>query len=215
MDVTGERCGYISFQKAAINAIKYYYVQVLHRTVSKDAAIWPRVEHKLPVVFSMEEVILLLKNVENLKHRCILYIIYSGGLRRQEVVRLMVSDIDFDRKQIRVRQAKGKKDRYTILSDKAATLLQQYLKQYQPSKWLFPGQNGGKYSTNSIQQFFHKALKRTKITKQVTLHSLRHSFATHLLEQGVNLRYIQELLGQSGTLETVCNIGLITLKEWV
>ncbi len=186
-----------SFQKAAINAIKYYYEKVLHRKINKNAATWPKIEHKLPVIFSMEEVTLLLKNVDNLKHRCILYIIYSGGLRRQEVVKLKVADLDFDRKQIRVQQAKGKKDRYTILSDKTATLLKQYLEQYQPSNWLFPGQNGGRYSTNSIQQFFHKVINKLDIKKEVTLHSLRHSFATHLLEMGVNLRYIQELLGHS------------------
>lgn len=184
-----------SFQKAAINAIKYYYEKVLHRTVNKDSATWPKIEHKLPVVFSMEEVTLLLKNVENIKHRSILYIIYSGGLRRNEVVKLKVSDIDFDRKQIRVRQAKGKKDRYTILSDKAAELLKQYLDTYQPSDLLFPGQNGGKYSTNSIQKFFKKTLEKSNIKKEATLHSLRHSFGTHLLEQGVSLRHIQVLLG--------------------
>ena len=185
------------YQKAAISAIKYYYEQVLHRTISKDSTTWPKIEHRLPVVFSTEEVALLLKTVVNLKHKCMLFIVYSGGLRRSEVVNLKVSDIDFDRKQIRIRQGKGSKDRYTILSDKAAEVVKQYLKAYNPSTWLFQGQNGGKYTTNSIQKLFKRALEKAAINKEATLHSLRHSFATHLLEQGVNLRYIQVLLGHS------------------
>ncbi|MBN1294036.1 MAG: tyrosine-type recombinase/integrase [Candidatus Latescibacteria bacterium] len=186
-----------SYQKAAISAIKYYYEQVLHRTINKDSTTWPKIEHRLPVVFSTEEVALLLKTIVNLKHKCMLYIVYSGGLRRSEVVKLKVPDIDFDRKQIRIRQGKGSKDRYTLLSDKAAEVVKQYLKTYNPSSWLFQGQKGGKYTTNSIQKVFKKALEKAGINKEATLHSLRHSFATHLLEQGVNLRYIQVLLGHS------------------
>lgn len=186
-----------AYQKAAISAIKYYYEQVLHRTINKNVTTWPKIEHRLPVVFSTEEVALLLKTVKNLKHKCILYITYSGGLRKSEVVNLKVSDIDFDRKQIRVRQGKGSKDRYTILSDKAAEVTRQYLNTYQPTIWLFQGQNGGKYNSNSVHLVFRKVLRESGINKEATLHSLRHSFATHLLEQGVSLRYIQVLLGHS------------------
>jgi integrase/recombinase XerD len=110
-----------------------------------------------------------------------LYIVYSGGLRRSEVVKLKVSDIDFDRKQIRIRQGKGNKDRYTLISDKAAEVVKQYLKTYNPSTWLFQGQKGGKYTTNSIQKFFKKALEKAAINKEATLHSLRHSFVTSVL----------------------------------
>jgi site-specific recombinase XerD len=170
-----------AYQKAAISAIKYYYEQVLHRTINKDVTTWPKIEHRLPVVFSTEEVALLLKTVVNLKHKCMLYIVYSGGLRRSEVVKLKVSDIDFDRKQIRIRQGKGNKDRYTLISDKAAEVVKQYLKTYNPSTWLFQGQKGGKYTTNSIQKFFKKALEKAAINKEATLHSLRHSFVTSVL----------------------------------
>ena len=142
-----------------------------------------------PISARTEEVALLLKIVKNLKHKCILYITYSGGLRKSEVVNLKVSDIDFDRKQIRVRQGKGTKDRYTILSDKAAEVTRQYLNTYQPTIWLFQGQNGGRYNSNSVHLVFRKVLRESGIKKDAALHSLRHSFATHLLEQGVSLRF--------------------------
>ena len=136
-------------------------------------------------------------------------------MRRGEVVRLRVSDLDFDRMQIRIRQGKGKKDRYTLLSEKAAVHLKEYLETYQPGTWLFGGQKGGRYTTNSVQKVFQKALKKAAIKKEATPHSLRHSFATHLLEQGVSLRYIQVLLGHSSpkTTQIYTHVTRMSLKN--
>ena len=128
--------------------------------------------------------------------------IYSGGLRRSELINLKVSDIDSQRMVIKVCHAKGKKDRYTSLSETLVKELREYYIRYRPEKWLFEGLRGGPYSATSIEKIFHTAVKRAKIHKYVTPHSLRHSFATHLLEQGTNLRYIQELLGHTSTKTT-------------
>ena len=151
----------------------------------------------LPKVLSEEEVTRLLRSTDNLKHRCILMVIYSAGLRSGEAVRLRVHDIDSDRMLIRIEGAKGKKDRYSLLSQKTLDKLREYVDQYRPKAFLFPGAKGGPYSATSARAIFNKAKKRAGITKPATLHTLRHSFATHLLEHGVNLRYIQQLLGHA------------------
>lgn len=184
-----------SQQNQRINAIKFYYEKVLGRTKEFFHVERPRKERKLPTVLSKEEVHLLLNQTNNLKHRCILTTIYSAGLRRSELIQLKSEDIDSKRKLIKIRGAKGKKDRYTILSNTLIELLREYYRAYSPKEWLFEGQNGGKYSATSIEKIFKAAVKRAGIKKYVTPHSLRHSFATHLLEQGTNLRYIQEILG--------------------
>ena len=116
-------------------------------------------------------------------------------MRLGEVTNLKVTDIDPGRMMIKIRQGKGKKDRYTILSDKALELLRQYFHEYTSADWLFQGKDGGRYSDRSVQEIFHKAVRKAGIRKPVTVHTLRHSFATHLLEQGKDIRYIQELLG--------------------
>jgi len=121
--------------------------------------------------------------------------IYSGGLRISELINLKVKDIDSQRMLIRVEQAKGKKDRYTLLSRKTLETLRQYFIEYKPKEWLFEGETGGQYSTSSIDKILKRGLKATGIKKRITVHSLRHSFATHLLEAGTDLRYIQNLLG--------------------
>ncbi len=126
-------------------------------------------------------------------------LIYSGGLRIGESIRLRKEDIHFGRKSIFIKGGKGKKDRYTILSDKMIVLLQNYLVAYKPAYWLFEGQNGGQYSTRSIQQVFRRAVAKSGVNPYSTVHTLRHSFATHLLERGTDLRYIQELLGHSSS----------------
>lgn len=128
--------------------------------------------------------------------------IYSAGLRIGEALNLRISDIDSKRMQIRIEQGKGKKDRYTLLSVKTLEVLKKYFVEYKPKIWLFEGQKGGQYSEKSIQLIFHKAKEAAKINKKVTVHTLRHSFGTHLLENGTDLRYIQSLLGHSSSKTT-------------
>ncbi len=191
-----------SHQNQSINAIKFYYEKVLGKPVKKYYIQRPKREKKLPVVCSVEEVAAILKGTSNLKHKCILYLIYSAGLRLSEVVHLRPTDIDSDRMTIHIRYAKGKKDRISILSEKALILLREYYKEYHPKTWLFEGQFGSQYSSSSVQKIFKAALGTTKIHKKVTVHTLRHSFATHLLESGVDLRYIQNFLGHESTRTT-------------
>ncbi len=191
-----------SHQNQSINAIKFYYEKVLGQPVKKYYIQRPRSEKKLPVVCSVEEVAAILKGTTNLKHKCILYLIYSAGLRLSEVIHLRPTDIDSDRMTIHIRHAKGKKDRISLLSDKTLTLLRQYYKEYRPKTWLFEGQFDNQYSPRSVQNILQTALRTTKIRKKVTVHTLRHSFATHLLEGGVDLRYIQNFLGHESTRTT-------------
>ena len=184
-----------SQQNQRINAIKFYYEKVLGREKQYYKVERPRKERKLPTVLSKQEVNLLLNFSVNIKHKCILTTIYSAGLRRSELINLKVEDIDSKRGLIKIRGAKGKKDRHTLLSEKLISLLREYYRIYQPVEWLFEGQKGGKYSPTSVAKILKKAVKKSGIRKHVTPHCLRHSFATHLLEQGTNLRYIQEILG--------------------
>jgi len=192
----------VSQQNQRINAIKFYYEKVLNRKKEYYRISRPRKESKLPTVLTKEEVNRLIQLTKNLKHRCILMTIYSGGLRRSELINLKVRDIDSQRMLIKICAAKGKKDRYTLLSERLLSELREYYKVYLPRQWLFEGQEGGPYSATSIERIFRDAVGRAGIKKYVTPHSLRHSFATHLLEQGTNLRYIQELLGHSSTKTT-------------
>lgn len=191
-----------SQQNQRINAIKFYYEKVLGRDREYFHLSRPRKESKLPTILTMEEVDRIFRLAKNLKHKCILMTIYSGGLRRSELINLKVADIDSQRMLIKICDAKGKKDRYTLLSELLIVELREYYRKYRPRIWLFEGQDGGKYSATSIQKIFREAIVRAKIRKHVTPHSLRHSFATHLLEQGTNLRYIQEVLGHASTKTT-------------
>lgn len=186
-----------SYANQAVSALKFLYNVVLNRTLEVDLPR-PKKEKTLPDVLSQEEVIKILKMIENDKHRAILCLVYSSGLRVSEVVRLKTEDIDSSRMMIHIRQAKGKKDRYVILSEVALQELRKYIKKYPTNDWLFPGGNEGKHLTErSVQKVFENAKNKAKIKKKVSVHSLRHSFATHLLEGGIDLRYIQELLGHN------------------
>jgi site-specific recombinase XerD len=161
------------------------------------------VAHKLPVVLSSEEIKALFEGVRNIKHRLLLMVTYSAGLRVGEVVRLKPEDIDGHRKLMHIHCGKGQKDRYTLLSDVVLDGLREYWKAYKPRTWLFEGSTEGKpYSIRSAEKVFDLAKKKAGIKKDVTIHSLRHSFATHLLEQGIDIRYIQELLGHSSVRTT-------------
>ncbi len=191
-----------SYHNQAINAIKFYYERVLNGERKIYLHDRPKKEQKLPVVLNQEEVKALLKCIDNIKHKAIVMLAYSSGLRLGELVALKIKDIDSVQMQIRVEQGKGKKDRVTILSERVLDTLRNYFKQYKPKEWLFEGADGGQYSARSVQQIVKDAAKKSGIKKKISVHTLRHSFATHLLEAGTNLRYIQSLLGHESSKTT-------------
>jgi site-specific recombinase XerD len=172
----------VSYQNMAINAVKFYFKNVLGKELETTHVQRPRKEKKLPEVFSEEEVALLLKQPENLKHKTILYTIYSAGLRRSEVLNLKIHDIDSQRNCIVIREGKGKKDRITLLSMKNLLLLREYYKVYRPKIYLFEGITGGKYSVTSLRKFFYRALKESGIKKKASLHTLRHYVESEIME---------------------------------
>ena len=183
----------------AVNALKFYYGEVLKRRFAYGIKR-PKKDKKLPVVLSQEDVSRILSSVTNIKHKLILMLMYSAGLRVSEVVKLKPEDIDTERRLIHIRGAKGRKDRYTMLSEVALDMLNEYIQKYKPQTWLFPGAKPGAHvTTRTVQAIFEKACEKAKIGKEVSVHSLRHSFATHLLESCVDLRYIQELLGHKSS----------------
>ena len=185
-----------------INALKFYYGEILGKKFIYEVKR-PKKDKKLPVVLSRKEVKKILEATTNIKHKAILILIYSGGLRVGEVVRLKPEDIDANRKLIHIRASKGRKDRYTLLSDVAIQVLREYWKKEKPKEWLFPSWNKEKHiTTRTVQKIFQNACRKAGIKKNVSVHSLRHSFATHLLESGIDLRYIQELLGHKSTKTT-------------
>ncbi|MEM9721880.1 MAG: site-specific integrase [Bacteroidota bacterium] len=187
-----------STQNQAVNSVKFYYEKVLgqERTFYE---LRPKKSFKLPEVFSENEVIAILKSIPNLKHKTILMLIYSAGLRIGESVNMRKVDIDLERKTVFVKAGKGKKDRYSIVSDKLVETLKGYLTEYRPQYWLFEGPDGGPYSTSSIRKIFRRAVAKAGANPYTTVHTLRHSFATHLLERGMDLRYIQVLLGHNSS----------------
>ena len=191
-----------SMQNQAINAIKFYFEQVLGRPRTFYNAERPKRTRRLPVILSKKEVISIIKGVKNIKHKSILMVIYSSGLRVSEALNLELKDINSHRMLIHVKGAKGKKDRMVILSQITLRLLRKYYISYRPGKWLFEGYNGSKYSSRSCQEIFKRAILKAGIKKNVTLHTLRHSFATHLLEAGTDLRHIQVLLGHNSSKTT-------------
>lgn len=199
-----------------INAIRFYYVEYLKKPLIVGDIPRPRNVKKLPSVLDKTEVKRIFDAVSNLKHKALLMVTYSGGLRVGEVVRLQLEDIDSTRMTIHVHKAKGRKDRYTILGKKTLTVLRAYYKSYHPSRWLFEGQQSGHHITErSAQQVFKDAAARANIHKNVSIHSLRHSFTTHLLESGVDIRYIQELLGHRSmkTTEIYTHVSRRKLSE--
>ncbi len=186
-----------SYQKVLVSAIKLFYNELLRKNYKLNYLFPDRTEKKLPVILDKSEVKWILDSIHNLKHKAIISLIYGAGLRISEAVEMKINDIDSKRMLIRIRQSKGKKDRYVMLPENLLLLLRQYYKEYKPKEYLFEGQKGNKYSSRSIQAMFRQALKHSNITKKVTVHTLRHSFATHLLEAGTDIRIIQQLLGHS------------------
>ncbi len=201
-----------SFVNSAYSALRFFYETTMGR--AWDIRHIPRAkkEKRLPVVLAREEVRKLLGSVDNLKHQAILTTIYAAGLRVGEASRLCLTDIDSANMQIHVRQGKGRLDRYTVLSPANLDLLRLYWKRYRPKDWLFPGDSSrAPIAVRSIQQAFRKARDKAGIHKPASVHSLRHSFATHLLEAGVNLVYIQQLLGHADLKTTSRYLHLIRM----
>ncbi len=204
-----------SFQNQVVNALKLFFKEIQHKQLNIESIHRPRRERTLPNVLSKEEVKAILEAHHNLKHKVMLCLIYSCGLRRSELLNLKPSDIDSKRNIVIIRQGKGRKDRIAPLSPRILDLLREYYRLHKPKNYLFEGQEEGSiYSEQSLQSVLKQALKKVKITKPVTLHWLRHSYATHLLESGTDLRYIQELLGHSSskTTEIYTHVELNRLK---
>jgi integrase/recombinase XerD len=192
-----------SYQNQLISAVKKFYGVICREVIDPGTFTRPRVRHRLPNVLSKEEVKRILSAPVNEKHRVVLSVIYGCGLRRSEVLMLEPGDIDRDRMLLTVRQSKGFKDRVVPLSARMIEMIDAYIKRYRPVSYLFEGQRPGeRYSATSIEKVFRKACSMAGIKKNITLHGLRHSYATHLLEAGTDLRYIQELLGHKSSKTT-------------
>ncbi|WP_206081837.1 site-specific tyrosine recombinase/integron integrase [Maribellus sediminis] len=191
-----------SQQNQRINAIKFYYEKVLGLNREVYDIERPRQKRELPRVLSEAEIVRILDATENIKHKALIATIYSAGLRRSELIGLRKEDVDFDKRIIYIRGAKGRKDRISILSEATAILLEAYMKSFSPNYWMFEGSDRKQYSGVSISRVVKAGAAKAGISKRVTPHMLRHSFATHLLEQGVDIRYIQTLLGHESSITT-------------
>lgn len=205
-----------AYQNQTVSALKLFYGEVYKTKLDIEKLDRPRREHKLPNVLGRGEVESILKAPLNLKHRTMLIMIYGCGLRRGELLNLEPRHVDQERKLLIIKQAKGMKDRVVPLSDKMLAKIREYREAYKPVVWLFEGQGRGKkYSEASLQEVFKRALKKSGIDKPATLHWLRHSFATHLLESGTDLRYIQELLGHrsSRTTEIYTHVSIRSIQN--
>lgn len=204
-----------SFQNQIVNAIKLYFRTIENKEIDPELIHRPKREKKLPNVLSKEEVKQILETPINLKHRAMLSLIYACGLRRSELINLTLNDIDSKRNVLIIRQSKGKKDRIVPFTGKVLDLMREYYMLYKPKYWLFEGQGGEQYSEQSLQSVLKQSLEKAKINKPVTLHWLRHSYATHLLESGTDLRYIQELLGHnsSRTTEIYTHVSTKSLQQ--
>jgi len=205
-----------SYQNQAVNASRLFFKTISGSKLITEQIERPRREHKLPNVLSKEEVLNLLNALHNQKHRTMLSLIYACGLRCSELLNLRPENIDSKRHLLTVLNSKGKRDRLIPISDKVINMLREYFKSYRPKKWLFEGQKTGEmYSEKSLQCVLKNAVRHAEITRPVTLHWLRHSYATHLLESGTDLRYIQELLGHkhSKTTEIYTHVSEKSLQK--
>jgi integrase/recombinase XerD len=205
-----------SYQNQIVNSLRLYFKIIKNIKIEIDKLHRPKRQKLLPNVLSKEEVKLILSVHKNVKHKTMLSLIYACGLRRSELLQLKPNEIDSKRGLLIVKQAKGRKDRIVPISEKIIEILREYYKMYRPKIWLFEGQNAGeKYSEKSLQNVLKQALEKAKIKKPVSLHWLRHSYATHLLEAGTDLRYIQELLGHksSKTTEIYTHVSTKSLQN--
>ncbi len=183
----------------AINSLKFYYSKILHRKFFYEITgiKRPKKEKRLPVVLSKQEIARMIEVTENIKHKLMIQILYCSGMRVSELQNLEIETIDFDRKMILIKQGKGAKDRNTIISRTVLDNILKYINIYRPIRYLFEGRSNKKMNIRSIQKVVKDMARLAKVKKVVSPHTLRHTFATHLLENGVNLRYIQSLLGHA------------------
>lgn len=208
----------VASQSQMINGVKLFFSNRQNRKLEPESIDRPKKAKKLPNVLSKEEVKRILEAHKNLKHRAMLSLIYACGLRRNELLNLKPTDVDSNRKVLVIREAKGRKDRIVPISDNVIALLRKYYKHERPTTYLFEGQKpGSPLSEGSLQKVLKGALKKAGIEKPVTLHWLRHSYATHLLESGTDLRYIQEILGHKSSKTTeiythVTNQSIMQIK---
>ncbi|MEM9000607.1 MAG: site-specific tyrosine recombinase/integron integrase [Bacteroidota bacterium] len=191
-----------SYVNQSLNSIKFYY-EVVNGMPNRFYSIErPRKKKRLPNVLSKNEILGIIENTNNIKHRCIVELLYSSGLRRNELLELKPADIDSNRMMVRIRQGKGNKDRLTILGKNTLKHLRLYYREYKPKNYLFEGPKGKKYSSSSVLSIIVTSARKAGINRRVTPHMLRHSFATHLLEKGTDIRHIQLLLGHNSTRTT-------------
>ena len=192
-----ERNYSVSSQRQFISALKIFTVFCPQTKIHNLSLERPKKSRILPSVLSQEEVLRIIQLTKNLKHRAIIVLLYSSGLRIGEVTNLLLKNIDIIRRQIKVEKGKGRKDRFVVLATSYLPLLQNYLTTFKPALYFIEGPTGKKYSESSIRKFLFRSVQKAGISKKVTPHTLRHSYATHLLENGVGLRHIQELLGHA------------------
>lgn len=202
----------ISTHRQLISAIKHFAYFYPACVIDMERVYMPMKDRKLPVVLSIEEVLLLLQRTKNLKHRMVIAMLYGSGLRIGELLNLKLSHFDFERKQIRIVNAKGRKERYASIATSLFPMLKNYYATYGPKEYFVENPKGGPYSPTTIRSFLKKSCKLAGITKHVTPHTLRHSYATHLMEQGTGLRHIQELLGHTRP-ETTMIYTHVTRKD--
>lgn len=199
----------VEYLNSAYSAIKFLYQSVLHREWNMLHVPRIKKSFKLPTILTPQEVLRIIDATPNLKHKAILSTVYSAGLRVSEAAHLQISDIHSHNMRILIRQAKGNKDRYTLLAEKNLLLLRQYWKEYRPRHWLFPGMPDAKpIAIRSIQEIFKKARIAAGISNKVSIHTLRHCFATHLLNEGADILQIKELLGHADIQSTTVYLHL-------
>ncbi|WP_437399085.1 site-specific tyrosine recombinase/integron integrase [Flagellimonas lutimaris] len=192
-----------SYQKQIAMALKLYYNEMFKQSIHLEFLFPNRKPNKLPIVLSKKDVLKIMDNANNIKHKGMIALLYSAGLRVGELINLKIQDIDSARMIVHVKAAKGNKDRIVPLSETTLILLRKYYREYSPKDYLFEGQKGGRYSSSSFNKLLKMCTKKARINKNVTTHTLRHSYATHLLEKGTDIRVIQKLLGHNSIKTTM------------
>ncbi|KAB5486880.1 tyrosine-type recombinase/integrase [Flagellimonas hadalis] len=192
-----------SYQKQIAMALKLYYREMFRQSINLELLFPSRKPGKLPVIIAKSDVEKIIEKANNGKHKCMIALVYSTGLRVGELIDLKIADIDSTRMVVHIKAAKGGKDRIVPLSHKVLHMLRDYYREFVPKNYLFEGQKGGKYTSSSFNKLLKSAARRAKIDKHITAHTLRHSYASHLLEKGTDIRVIQKLLGHSSIKTTM------------